>query len=177
MQESQPFEQKKDEPLDKVFNEIKAEFAGDKSVEFSLEKIDNGGALLSISFMVQKGVYAIDPDHRDEIVQRINKILSKNQFESRERGRGGLRQLLLIDPKFVDGKINWRRWVPGGRSAEFSKAEITLLDEASVFTELSDKIEEWNHDDYGKFNSFIRLSPLTFAEKRDFGYKVPRVFR
>lgn len=177
MNESKPMEQKKDEPLDKVFNELKIEFNRDESIEFSMEKLEFGAAFLSITFIMQDGVNAIDGDLRNNIIQKINKVLSKNQFEYRNRGMGGLYQLLLIDPKFIDGKINWRRWVPRGRITEFSETEISQLDEIADYVELSDKIEERAHDDYGRFNCFLRLSPLTTDEKKRFENSVLTVFR
>jgi hypothetical protein len=166
MQESQPLEQKKDESLEKLFNQIKVEFAEDKSVTFKIETGEYDTGLLHVSFEKQIGENGVDRGIRENVVRRINKIVESNQFEARMRGFGSWGISIRIDPKFIDGKINWRRWPPNYKA--FSESSQNLLDEVALtYPELSKIIDEGHsHDEYGRFNHFLRMAPLDQKERK-----------
>jgi hypothetical protein len=165
MQESQPQEQKKDEPLEKVLSELKTEFSGDESIEFSMKSDDRNSGSLFVSYVAQEGKNFVDRGVRENVIRKITKILESNQFEVRLRGAGNWSMTLQIDPKFVDGKINWRRWPSNYRA--FSEASQNLLDEVALtYVELSKTIDEGHsHDEYGRFNHFLRMAPLNLKER------------
>jgi hypothetical protein len=165
MQESKPQEQKKDEPLEKLFNQIKVKFAEDESVTFEMKTGEYDTGSLDVWFEKQIGENYVDRDIMENVARKIVKIVESNQFEARMRGAGNWLLSIRIDPKFFDGKINWRRWPPNYNA--FSDASQKLLDEVALtYPELSKIIDEGHsHDEYGRFNHFLRMAPLNKKER------------
>lgn len=166
MHESKPQEQKKEEvTIEKLLNEIKSEFTGDEPVEFEMKEGERNSGSLFISFTKREGEFSVGRDVKEKIERRITKIIEKNLFEARVRGWGNWSLTIQIDPKFFDGKINWRRWPPNYNA--FSDASQILLDEVALtYPELSKIIDEGHsHDEYGRFNHFLRMAPLNKKER------------
>jgi len=91
------------------------------------------------------------------VKEKINTVLKKNEFESTRLLSGGNWNFLIrIDQKFVNGKINWRRWVP--RANLFFNEVLGYLDDISSFLELSGLIDEREMDEYGKFCYYADLA-------------------
>jgi hypothetical protein len=152
MQESQP-QEKKDEPLEKILSVLKTEFSGDESITFSIS--DSGQ--LFVKFIEQSGQNSVDADLLKDVKGKVLKVLENNDFEFiRILSSGNWSFLVKTDSKFVDGKINWRRWV--SRANQFSSKVADYLDEISTFTELSELIDKRETDEYGKFCYYVDLA-------------------
>jgi hypothetical protein len=58
-----------------------------------------------------------------------------------------------VFPEFVDGKINWRRFIP--YPEKFSEDNKKLLDTISTFVELNDFLREFRGDSLHKFTRLV----------------------
>lgn len=139
---------------------IKNALAHDSSVQICLKsnrEKTGGMCLLEVDFIKDPNLIVVDRDKKKEVIQKIENILKENNMElSGIYGQGNWGITYRIDKKFVDGKINWRRWLP--YPEHFSVENLALLDEAAIFTELQEILDGVVGDSLSRFTAFVRVA-------------------
>lgn len=153
--EGKNVENKMESPLEDVFNLIKAEFSDADKIKLGF-KIFGDRAYLSIEFSEEPGMIYVDQNRVVDVNIKIDRILMENNLEVDQMSTGPRFREYRINQKFIDGKINWRRWLPYPEN--FKEEDKALLDEVSTFREFDDLISESDNDSLGKFTMFVRLA-------------------
>lgn len=148
-------ENKMESPLEDVFNLIKAEFSDADKIKLGF-KIFGDRAYLSIEFSEEPGMIYVDQNRVVDVNIKIDRILMENNLEVDQMSTGPRFRKYRINQKFINGKINWRRWLPYPEN--FKEENKALLDEVSTFREFDDAISESDNDSLGKFTMFVRLA-------------------
>lgn len=153
--EGKNVENKMESPLEDVFDLIKAEFSDADKIKLGF-KISGNRAYLSIEFSEEPGMIYVDQNRVVDVNIKIDRILMENNLEVDQMSTGPRFREYRINQKFIDGKINWRRWLPYPEN--FKEEDKALLDEVSSFREFDDLISESDNDSLGKFTMFVRLA-------------------
>lgn len=146
-----------EDPFAKVLGLVKNEFADDDTLEISLRSSYLSGAELSLSFAKEEGMNAVDPTKSKEIRKRIERILKENNIElGGISSAGNWSVTYRMNQKLIDGKINWRRWIPFPEN--FSAENQALLDEIASFPEIEVRVEELGGDSLSRFSSLVKVA-------------------
>ena len=129
-------------------------FAG-TGIECSLE---DSSRLSRAPYRIEVRFTAASTESEDfRSMLRVEKILQENDLElGSPFSAYGKNIAFEVNQRFVDGKINWRRWLPNPE--KFSKENTALLDKMSEFRELQASIDSSHGDSLEKFARFVSVA-------------------
>jgi len=152
----------------KLNNLLKPIFDEYEKTRFTIEECKNSSMYLTINF--ETSTYNEKQKMLESLMNSLKFTLSSNKIEVTQILMSGDRiERIRLDRKIIDGKLNWRSFIP--YPEKLSQESIEILDSISDLDLIISKVESVQGDSLSKFTKYVQIAfnegLITKQEKKD----------